>query len=604
MFKYEISKTKKIILTALLTATFVVLDRQIAINTQFIAINLSLIAVMLAAIILGLKHSVIVATLGDLIGALLFPFGPYFVGFTISSAITGLIFGLFLYKNPNKKTKNFTLKIIISNLLVLLFVSICLNSICLHIMYGKALIYYLGMRVSTQIVMFPIYTILMILLNKALSPVIKKYLYTEERISIDEYLSQFSKFTKNPTLDGMKYLTEKFDSPQKKLKSIHIAGTNGKGSVAEMLSNVLQEADYKVGKFISPHLINFNDGILINGEPIKTEEAELILNDLSKIVEEYNEKHKENITWFEVITTLILIYFAKKECDFVVIETGLGGALDCTNIVESMISIITNIGYDHVDILGDTIEKITKQKAGIIKENTETVAIYQKETAQIIENVCKEKHTKIHFIKKENVEDYTFTDEEQSFSYKNYKNIKINLKGKVQIYNASQVLECIDILKQKGYLITNNAIQKGLNSVVHKARMEEISKDPLIVFDGGHNENAIINFRENVKQYYSNYEQKVYIISILKTKDYKTAIKELAKDENAVYFLTSGNDKKRYVPATKLYKEVKKYIKKDNLYQKEFKEAIKIAKEKYNKAVIFIIGSFYVYKDVIENFKG
>ena len=600
MFKYEISKTKKIIITALLVAIFIVLDRHLAINTQFIAINLSLITVMLAAIILGPKYSIIVAALGDLIGALLFPFGPYFVGFTITSAISGMIYGIFLHKNPSKEKKYFTTKVIISNLLVLVIVSILLNSLCLNIMYGKAFIYYLGIRVSTQLIIFPIYVILILILDKALKTVITKYLYTEEKITIDEYLSKFDKFTKDPNLNAMEYLTSKFDFPQKKLKCIHIAGTNGKGSVAEMLSNVLNEAGYKVGKFISPHLINFNDGIYINGKPIKTSEVEEILIPLSKEIEEYNKTHKEKVKWFEAITTLVLIYFAKQKCEFAVIETGLGGTLDCTNIVNSMISVLTNIGYDHMDILGNTIEEITKQKAGIIKENSETVAIQQPETIKIIEETCKNKNINLHLVKTEDVKNHKFTNKEQSFNYKNYENIKINLKGKVQIYNASEVLECIDILKGKGYNIPKEAIEKGLTTVVHKARMEELSTKPLIIFDGGHNENAIKNFKNNVNQYYGEYKQKIYIVSLLKTKDYKKVIKELLEDKNAIYILTSGNDKKRYISQKVLYKEARQYISRENLIKKELKEAILFAKEEYNEAAIFIVGSFYVYKDIID----
>ena len=250
MEKFTITKTKKIILSALLLASFIILDRLVTINTQFLAINLSLLPIMIAAIILGPKYSIIIAALGDLIGALLWPFGAYFVGFTITSGITGLIFGLMLYKNPNKTNKLFWLKAILSNVLVYALVNILLNSLCLHIMYGKAFIYYVGLRVSAQTIMLPIYIVLIIALEKALSPIIKKYLYEEESIDIEEYLSRFDKFTKDPTLEAMKYLMEKFGNPHKKLKCIHIAGTNGKGSVAEMTNNCLIEAGYKVGKFI------------------------------------------------------------------------------------------------------------------------------------------------------------------------------------------------------------------------------------------------------------------------------------------------------------------------------------------------------------------
>ena len=603
MYKNEISKMKKIIITALLVAAFVVLDRELAINTQFVAINLSIITVMIAARLLGPKYSVLVAVLGDLIGALLIPFGPYFVGFTITSGIAGLIYGVILYKKDSEKKDRFILKVIISNILVLIFVSLLLNSLNLKIMYRKAFSYYLGLRITTQTLMCPIQIVLMIFLDKALAPIAKKYLYKEEKISIEEYLSTFQKFTKNPTLDAMEYLTKEFDFPQNKVKCIHIAGTNGKGSVAEMLSRCLEEAGYKVGKFISPHLITFNDGILINGKEIKTSEVEKILIPLSEKIEEYNKTHKMKVTWFEVITMVALIYFAENNCDFAVIETGLGGALDSTNIVNSEIAVLTNIGYDHMDILGDTIQKITVQKAGIIKPNSETVTVKEKDTIKVIEEYAKKQNARLHIVSDENINNYVFDGKNQRFDYKEHNNIKINLKGKVQTINASEVLEVIDILNEKGYKISEEAIKKGLSSVVHKARMEELSQKPLIVFDGGHNENAAKNLISNINQYYAGYK-KVFIVSILKTKDYKTVIKEITKEKDATYILTSGNDVKRYVSKNKLFNEAKKYVDKKNLVKLDFLDAVNYSTTNYKDAAIFIVGSFYVYKDITNFLKG
>lgn len=178
--KYKISTTKKVILSALLLATFIILDRLLTINMQFLAINLSLIPIMLAGMILGSKQAIIIGALGDLIGAIFWPFGAYFPGFTISLALSGLIYGIFLYKNPNKEKKNFIIKAIISNLLVLVLINLILNSLWLKIMYGQAFVYYISVRAITQIVLFPIYTISIILLEKSLRNRIKKYLYEEK----------------------------------------------------------------------------------------------------------------------------------------------------------------------------------------------------------------------------------------------------------------------------------------------------------------------------------------------------------------------------------------------------------------------------------------
>lgn len=422
-------------------------------------------------------------------------------------------------------------------------------------------------------------------------------------MNIEEYLSHFDKFTKDPTLDVMKYLMEKFGNPHKKLKCIHVAGTNGKGSVCEMLNNCLIEAGYNVGKFISPHLITFNDGICINNKPITNKEVEDILISLTKYIDEYNKAHEIPVKWFEVITSLVFIYFEKKKCDFVILETGLGGEVDCTNIAEPLISIITTIGYDHMDILGHKIEDIATQKAGIIKKNSETIFIDQPEVTKIIMDKCKKENNKLNLINKNDITNYSYTDEFQCFDYKNYKNVEVNLKGKVQTYNASQCLEALEILKKKGYIIPETAIKNGLKTIVHRARMEKICDNPTIIFDGGHNENAIKNLKQNIEQYYKN-QKRVYIISILKTKDHNTIIQELSEDKDAIFYFTDGIPERPYVPAKNLEKEANSYIERSRIKVKTLEEAIKEAREIYKDRTIFIIGSFYVYKEVTNLFES
>lgn len=181
MQKYKISKAKKTILSALLLAMFIILDRLLTINTQFLAINLSLIPIMLAGMILGWQYAMLVGALGDLIGAILWPFGAYFPGFTISVGLSGLIFGLFLHETPNKEKKYFKLKTIVSTAIVLVVINLFLNALWLNIMYGKAYTYYLGIRVVAQAVTLPIYVATIILLEKTLKNPIKKYLYKEEQ---------------------------------------------------------------------------------------------------------------------------------------------------------------------------------------------------------------------------------------------------------------------------------------------------------------------------------------------------------------------------------------------------------------------------------------
>lgn len=352
---------------------------------------------------------------------------------------------------------------------------------------------------------------------------------------------------------------------------------------------------------MSPHLIRYNERICVNNVEVTDKELLELIEEIDPIVKKYEETYHIPVTQFEVITAIALIYFSKQKCDFVVLETGLGGTYDCTNIADGIISIITSIGYDHMDILGNTIEEIAENKAGIIKKNMDTIMCYQEETTKIIEKKCIEENNNLHLIQDSDIQNYQLEGEIQKIDYKEFKEIEINLKGKAQIYNTSEALECVNILREKGYKIDEQAVRKGLKTVIHKARFEALSKYPKIIYDGGHNEGAIKNLINTIKTFYPN-ERKVYILSILKTKDYKTVIKNLTQDKNGVYIFTNGNDKEKYVSNEDLYNEAKKYIDKD-IYKEELQEAINIAKEKYTNDVIMIIGSFYIYSDVLKYVK-
>ncbi len=420
-------------------------------------------------------------------------------------------------------------------------------------------------------------------------------------MNIQEYLSKFEAVTKDPSLDAMEYFMKEFGNPDKKTKFIHIAGTNGKGSVCEMINNILIKSGYKVGKYMSPHLIRYNERITVNNEEITDEEMSDILEEIDKKIAQYNETHRIPVKQFEIITTLALVYFFRKNCDFVVLETGLGGTYDCTNIADGLISIITSIGYDHMNILGNTIEDITNNKAGIIKKNNDTIMCFQEKVTDMIAKKCKKENNTLHVIKKEEIKNYSFDKEMQTIDYKNYKNVKINLKGIAQIYNASIAIECMEVLKSKGYKISEESIRDGLSTVVHKARFELLENNPRIIYDGGHNEDAIKNLINTINMYYPK-DRKIYILSILKTKDYKTVIKLLTADKDGIFIFTTGNDPEKYVSKEDLYEEARKYLDK-NIFKEDLKDAVKLAKDKYKNDVIMITGSFYVYSDVLEYLK-
>ncbi len=416
-------------------------------------------------------------------------------------------------------------------------------------------------------------------------------------MKIEQYLKKFYAGTKNPSLAVMEYLMGEFGNPEKKLNVIHIAGTNGKGSITEMLSNILVKAGYQIGKFMSPHLICYNERISLNQQNITDEEMESLILELMPKVDKYNENHETKVTLFELETAMAILYFSRKQCDFVVMETGLGGLYDCTNIVNAQISIISSIGYDHMNILGNSLEEIARQKAGIIKENGDTIFVEQQTNInQIIENICLKRNNKLHKIDTRKITKISYQMDFTTFSYKNDTMIEIALKGPKQVENAVVCLECIDILRQKNYEITSDAIREGLKTVIHKGRFETICDKPKIIFDGAHNEAAIEHLKNTIELYYKE-AKKVFILSIFDTKDYHRIL-ELLLEEDAIFMFTDGNEQGRFIPKEILYDEAKKMAKDKVFYKGKIKEAIQLVKEKFGDYVTFMVGSFYVYEMV------
>lgn len=418
-------------------------------------------------------------------------------------------------------------------------------------------------------------------------------------MKVQEYIKKLSNGkADDQSVEKMKKIMNLLGNPQNQLKIIHVTGTNGKGSFIEMLNNILSKSDLKVGKFISPHLVCYNERISINGKNIKDEEIQEIYEKIIPVI----QKENLEISFFEFFTILALVYFYKEKVDIVLMEVGLGGLYDSTNIVQPMISVITSIGYDHMQVLGNTLEDIAKQKAGIIKKNSETVYMMQKpEIDKIIIKTCQEKQNILHMIAKTEIENVRIENEYEVFDYKQYQNVQINLKGKRQVQNASLVLECCDILKKNGYIIKEETIRSGLRTVIHKGRFETIYENPTIIFDGGHNEQAIENLKETIDIFYKK-AKKIYVISVLKSKDYQKILEDIL-EEDSVYVFTNGNDKNRYTDNHLMFEYAKQINDKIEMYEMELTKAIQFCKEKA-EYVSFVIGSFYIYNDVNNDVKN
>lgn len=303
--------------------------------------------------------------------------------------------------------------------------------------------------------------------------------YEESRV----YLDQISRYGSVLGLDNMKELLDRLGNPQKDLKFIHISGTNGKGSCLAYLSTILSGAGYKTGRYISPTLDTYRERIQVDGEYINKDSLASHVTAIAKATEDMKKDNAGIPTLFEVETVLAFLYFKEKKCDIVVLETGLGGSLDATNIIDtSILEIIMPISLDHKDFLGDTLEKIAEQKAGIIKENTRVISAAQKEdAAKVIKNKVIEKNCKLTIVDPNEIKLKSRNLKQQSFDYKQWHDVTISLPGSYQPQNAIVALEAIKVLREQGYHISDEDVLNGLNKTVWKGRFTLISETPPVI---------------------------------------------------------------------------------------------------------------------------
>ena len=381
-----------------------------------------------------------------------------------------------------------------------------------------------------------------------------------------------------PDLKNTIALCKLLGNPENKFRSVHIAGTNGKGSVSHMLAAVLQCAGYKVGLYTSPHLKDFRERIKINGKMIP---EKAIIN----FVEEHKSHfEKINLSFFEWTVGLAFDYFSKEKVDIAVIETGLGGRLDSTNVITPLLSIITNISYDHQNLLGNTLEKIAEEKAGIIKKNgIVLIGERQKKSQKVFIKKAKQEKALILFS-----EDYI----------KNIKNIECGLKGRYQEKNIPTVLVASEILYELGWNMNAKAITKGIKEVTtltgFRGRWEILSKQPYSVADIAHNEAGI---QEALKQVKTIPHKKLHIVlGTVNDKDVNKILSLLPK--NAIYYFCNASIP-RALDAKTLYEQAKKFGLK-GIVGKSVKSALNAAKKNASiKDMILITGSAFVVAEAI-----
>ena len=397
-------------------------------------------------------------------------------------------------------------------------------------------------------------------------------------------------------LDRLKVVLNFLKNPQEELKCIHVAGTNGKGSVCTILSYILKNSGYKVGLFISPHVIDFKERIQVDNEFIKEKDFFIILRRIKTLLVKLKNEENILLTEFEVITTVAFLYFFEKKCDLVILETGLGGELDATNVIKRpLVSVITSIAKDHTNILGNSLEKIAFAKAGIIKEGAPVICNYNigGEALKVIKKVAENKNSEI-IISKNNIKILKENYKETSFELEN-DTYKLSLPGTHQILNVSTVCACLEKLKKIGCKIPKNAIKKALEEVKHPARLEILSENPTIILDGSHNEEGIKSLKDYIFKYFRN--KTLYaIVGFLQDKFLGTALKEILPVFSGVVPVRVNNE--RSFKLLNLFSIVKKYN--QNIYcAKNFKTALRYTKNlvKNNDDVIFIFGSLYLAEE-------
>lgn len=344
-------------------------------------------------------------------------------------------------------------------------------------------------------------------------------------------------FTK-PGLERIGELCEKLGNPQNALRFIHVAGTNGKGSFCSMLDSVIRAAGYKTGLFTSPYITEFNERIRFCGENIDGGE----LAEITEYVKPFADAMQDKPTEFELITAIGLEYFKRKGCDVVVLEAGMGGRLDSTNIIPtSILSVITGISLEHTAYLGDTVEKIAAEKAGIIKKNG-TVLFGGEDgaCARVIAERAKEMNADFAVIDKSTLNIVRSDLNGSVFGYRGLCDVAISLSGLYQPQNAANVIAAVDVLNEKGFSISEDALRRGLLAARWQARFEVISRTPLVIFDGAHNPEGIEKAVESVKYYFGT--QKVLVLTgVMKDKNYRYIAERLSEIAAAALTITPDN---------------------------------------------------------------
>ncbi len=352
-------------------------------------------------------------------------------------------------------------------------------------------------------------------------------------------------------LERLKQALELLGNPQHKVRFVHVAGTNGKGSCAAMLASVLKEAGYRTGLYISPHLRRYNERMQVDGVDISDDD----LIRAAQRVKEVCEQLGGTPIVFEVLTLMALWYFAERRCDFVVLEVGIGGKLDATNCIPApAAALIAQLGFDHTETLGSTIEEIAAQKGGIAKPGSQLVMAEQELAAlRVVEQLCREQGCGFTVADPERLQVLSTSPEGQRLRDRTYGELLLPLAGSHQVKNAANVLTVVEVLKGEGFAIPDRAVRQGIERTVWPARFERLSRSPDFILDGGHNPQCVQAAVQALQDYYPG-KKVVFLTGMMKDKDSAAMLAKMA--EVAKAFVCLHADSERAFGAQELAREI------------------------------------------------
>ncbi len=410
-----------------------------------------------------------------------------------------------------------------------------------------------------------------------------------------EYIHSINGTFCKPGLDRIKRLCLLLGNPQKELNFIHVAGTNGKGSFCAMLDSVLREAGLKVGLFTSPYIRFFNERMCVDGVPISNEE----LAEITAYVRPVADGMQDKPTEFELITAIAFEYFYRHKCDIVILEAGMGGRLDSTNIIQDpILSVITGIALDHTAFLGDTVEAIASEKAGIIKSGRPV--LYGGDDARaaaVIREKAKDMGSQYEKVEYRLLRNLRGSLEGSFFDFGDHRNLQIRLLGTYQPRNASVVISAVEMLRKMGLTVSDAALRMGLRKAEWHGRFEVISKDPLMLFDGAHNPQGIRSAVESIRFYFE--DKKIYVLTgVLRDKDYHAIAEDLATVSDRAFVITPDNPR---ALSAEEYADVLREKGMEATPYRSLSEALEEAREAARRdgVPLICLGSLYVYSELI-----